>query len=105
MRRALFVTAAAALLAVPLARANGDPASDVLLTQPVYFPIDATLQDTPIASYYAPRFPELKRIGDPVAPGYYVAYFRKGEGALGRALNEALVLMLRNGEIVRIYRK
>jgi hypothetical protein len=46
MRRALFVTAAAALLAVPFARANGDPASDVLLTQPVYFPIDATLQDS-----------------------------------------------------------
>jgi hypothetical protein len=46
MRRALFVAAAAALLAVPFARANGDPASDVLLTQPVYFPIDATLQDS-----------------------------------------------------------
>jgi hypothetical protein len=31
---------------VPLARANGDPASDVLLTQPVFFPIDATLPDS-----------------------------------------------------------
>ena len=41
MRRALFVAVAAALLAVPLARANGDPASDVLLTQPVFFPFDA----------------------------------------------------------------
>ena len=46
MRRALFVAAAAALLAVPLARANGDPASDVLLTQPVFFPFDATLADS-----------------------------------------------------------
>lgn len=46
MRRALLVSAAAALLAVPLARANGDPASDVLLTEPVYFPIDATLSDS-----------------------------------------------------------
>ena len=46
MRRALLVSAAAALLAVPLARANGDPASDVLLTEPVYFPIDATLPDS-----------------------------------------------------------
>jgi hypothetical protein len=46
MRRALLVAAAAALLAVPLARANGDPASDVLLTQPVFFPIDATLPDS-----------------------------------------------------------
>ena len=46
MRRALLVSAAAALLAIPLARANGDPASDVLLTEPVYFPIDATLSDS-----------------------------------------------------------
>ena len=46
MRRALFVAVAAALLAVPLARANGDPASDVLLTQPVFFPFDATLADS-----------------------------------------------------------
>jgi hypothetical protein len=46
MRRALLVVAAAALLAVPLAHANGDPASDVLLTQPVFFPIDATLPDS-----------------------------------------------------------
>jgi hypothetical protein len=46
MRRALLVAAASALLAVPLAHANGDPASDVLLTQPVFFPIDATLPDS-----------------------------------------------------------
>jgi hypothetical protein len=36
MRRALVVVAAAALVAVPLARANGDPASDVLITNQVY---------------------------------------------------------------------
>jgi hypothetical protein len=36
MRRALVLAAALALLAVPPARANGDPASDVLITQPVY---------------------------------------------------------------------
>jgi hypothetical protein len=46
MRRALLVSAAVALLPVPLARANGDPASDVLLTQPVFFPFDATLADS-----------------------------------------------------------
>jgi hypothetical protein len=44
--RTLLVAAAAALVAVPVARANGDPASDVLLTQPVFFPIDATLPDS-----------------------------------------------------------
>jgi len=36
MRRALLAAAAAALVAVPLARANGDPASDVLITNQVY---------------------------------------------------------------------
>jgi hypothetical protein len=36
MRRALLATAAVGLLAVPAARANGDPASDVLITQQVF---------------------------------------------------------------------
>jgi hypothetical protein len=46
MRRALVLAAAAALLAVPAARANGDPASDVLLVQKVFFPVDAPLPDS-----------------------------------------------------------
>ena len=36
MRRLLLVAAAAALVAVPAAQANGDPASDVLLVNQVY---------------------------------------------------------------------
>jgi hypothetical protein len=36
MRRSLLAAAALALLAVPSARANGDPASDVLITQQVF---------------------------------------------------------------------
>lgn len=36
MRRALLAAAAAALVVVPAASANGDPASDVLLTQKVF---------------------------------------------------------------------
>jgi len=36
MRRLVLVAAAAALVAVPVARANGDPASDVLITNQVY---------------------------------------------------------------------
>ena len=46
MRRALLAAAVAALLAVPAAHANGDPASDVLLTQKIYFPLDAPLSDS-----------------------------------------------------------
>jgi hypothetical protein len=45
-RRALLLAAAAALLAVPAARANGDPASDFLLVNPVFFPNDAPLPDS-----------------------------------------------------------
>jgi polar amino acid transport system substrate-binding protein len=67
--------------------------------------LDATLQDTPVASFYAPRFPALRPVGEPVARGYYVMYVRKGEAALARALNEAIILMGRNGELERIYRK
>lgn len=67
--------------------------------------LDATLQDSPIASFYAPRFPGLALVGDPVAPGYYVIYVRKGETALLQALNEAIVLMSRNGDLETIYKK
>jgi His/Glu/Gln/Arg/opine family amino acid ABC transporter permease subunit len=67
--------------------------------------LGATIEDTPIASFYAPRFKALRRIGAPVQRGYYVIYVRKGETALLRALNEAIVLMERNGDLERIYRK
>ena len=67
--------------------------------------LDATLQDTPIAAFYGPRFPQLVPIGDPIAPGYYVMYVRKGEADLLKKLNEALVVLTRSGELERIYRK
>jgi hypothetical protein len=43
MRRCLVLAAAAALLAVPAADANGDPASDVLITQEVFLPFEAPI--------------------------------------------------------------
>ena len=67
--------------------------------------LDATLEDTPIATFYAPRFPALAPVGEPVSQGYYVIYVRKGETALLQALNEAIIQMSRDGEIERIYRK
>lgn len=67
--------------------------------------LDACVEDTPISTFYAPRFPMLHKVGEPVAPGYYVIYARKGETALIHAINEALVLMVRNGDLERIYRK
>ncbi len=67
--------------------------------------LDACVQDTPIATFYAPRFPALRPVGEPVSEGYYVILARKGDAALVRALNDAIVLLLRNGELERIYRK
>jgi His/Glu/Gln/Arg/opine family amino acid ABC transporter permease subunit len=67
--------------------------------------LDATLEDTPIAAFYAPRFPTLAPIAEPVSEGYYVIYVSKGETALLQALNEAIILMTRNGDLETIYRK
>ena len=67
--------------------------------------LDATLQDGPIAAFYGPRFPRLRNVGEPVAPGYYVIYVRKGERELVKALNEALIFLVRSGDLARIYRK
>jgi len=67
--------------------------------------LDATIQDTPVASFYASRFPALRRIDETVARGYYVIYVKRGETSLLQALNEAIVLMVRNGDLERIYRK
>jgi hypothetical protein len=43
MRRVLLAAAVLAVLAVPVARANGDPASDVLITQQVFLPAEAPI--------------------------------------------------------------
>jgi hypothetical protein len=43
MRRALLLIALLALAAVPGANANGDPASDVLITQQVFLPVEAPI--------------------------------------------------------------
>ena len=67
--------------------------------------LNGTLQDTPISAFYGPQFPELRKVGDPVAKGYYVMYARKGESQLTRKLNEAIILLIRNGELEKIYRK
>ena len=66
--------------------------------------LDATVQDTPIASYYAPRFPKLAAIDKPTGKGYYVIYVGKTELGLVRAVNEALLKLARTGELERIYR-
>ena len=46
MRRVVLVALAAALVAVPAAQANGDPASDVLITQQVFIPFEAPISSS-----------------------------------------------------------
>lgn len=65
--------------------------------------LDATLQDTPIAAFYGPRFPGLRAIGDPVGRGYYVILARRGDTSLSSALNDAIVRLARDGTLRRIY--
>ena len=69
--------------------------------------LDATLEDTPVTTFYAPRFPGLISIGPPVSTGYYVMYVKKEpqSASLLRAIDQALILMIRNGDLERIYRK
>jgi polar amino acid transport system substrate-binding protein len=67
--------------------------------------LDATLQDVPIAIHYGRDFPGLHGIGQPEAPGYYVAFVRKGDEALREALNAAIAKGLADGTLRRIYEK
>ncbi|MCC7382176.1 MAG: ABC transporter permease subunit [Deltaproteobacteria bacterium] len=67
--------------------------------------LDATVQDTPVLAFYGPRFPRLRALGAPVAPGFYVILARKGERALIHRVNTALLELLDRGELERIYRR
>jgi polar amino acid transport system substrate-binding protein len=67
--------------------------------------LDATVQDVPIAIHYGADFPGIHGVGQPVAPGYYVAYVRDGDERLRRRLNEAIASGLQDGTLKRIYEK
>lgn len=71
--------------------------------------LDATVQDMPTAGYYLPRdFPELKPVGEAIAPTeypYYVIFARRDDPELVRALNVAILKGLSDGTLRRIYEK
>lgn len=67
--------------------------------------LDATVQDVPIALYYAADFPGLHSVGAAVAPGYYVILTRKEDGALRDRLNQALRKGIQDGSLRQIYEK
>jgi polar amino acid transport system substrate-binding protein len=67
--------------------------------------LDALVQDVPIGVHYGPDFPGLHTVGEPLAPGYYVGYVRKGDEPLRAALNTAIQSAIDDGTLERLYRK
>jgi polar amino acid transport system substrate-binding protein len=67
--------------------------------------LDATVQDMPVAVFYGHDFPGLRKVGEPVAPGYYVALVRRSDERLRGKLNEALLKAMNDGTLQRIYDK
>lgn len=67
--------------------------------------VDATLQDLPIVTFYEAQHPKLKRLGEPLAPGYYVIFTREADAALVKALNDAIVESWRDGSFPQILAK
>ena len=67
--------------------------------------LDALVQDVPIGTFYGPDFPGLHTVGEPQAPGYYVAYVRKGDETLRQTLNAAIQSAIDDGTLERLYKK
>ncbi|RYZ61887.1 MAG: transporter substrate-binding domain-containing protein, partial [Proteobacteria bacterium] len=66
--------------------------------------LDATVQDTPIVTFYGSRFPALERVDAPVGTGSYVALFRRGDTELRARFDQVVRGALASGELERIYR-
>ena len=67
--------------------------------------LDATVQDNAAASYYHGEYKNLRQLGDPARPGFYVIYYRKTERELGTQLDAAIAEGLRSGALESIYKK
>jgi His/Glu/Gln/Arg/opine family amino acid ABC transporter permease subunit len=55
------------------------------------------VQDLPIVTFYERRFPQLRRLGEPVEPGFYVGLTRSEDQTLLRALNAAILACWEDG--------
>lgn len=65
--------------------------------------LDATVADSPAATFYADRFTKLEPAGQPAGRGYYVIYLRPKDERLRDALNAGLKRLFESGELRRIY--
>lgn len=64
--------------------------------------VDATLQDLPIVTFYQQRFPLLRRLGEPLEPGYYVVLARQQDRPLIAAINRAILDCYQDGSFPRV---
>src|SRR5262249_31326333 len=70
--------------------------------------LDATVQDNVAALYYVRQkhgYEDLRMVGAPVEPGYYVMFLRPGDTELRERLNGALRVALQDGSLRRLYEK
>ncbi len=67
--------------------------------------MDATVQDSPAATYFLREVPELKAAGEPRKPGFYVIYLRKSDPELLRQIDAAIGDGFKDGTLRRIYHK
>ncbi|HWQ34504.1 MAG TPA: ABC transporter substrate-binding protein/permease [Blastocatellia bacterium] len=67
--------------------------------------LDAVLNDYPIAVYYSKPNPKLKFTGPPIERVLYGIGLRKGDDALLKQINEALLALMKSGELQQIYEK
>jgi polar amino acid transport system substrate-binding protein len=67
--------------------------------------VDATLQDLPIVTFYEARFPALRRLDQPVEPGFYVVLARKEDQRLVTALNRAILDCYQDGSFPAVLKR
>ncbi len=67
--------------------------------------LDAVLMDWPIAVYYSKPNPKLKFTGSTIEQIQYGICLRKDDAVLLKEVNQALVTLVKSGELRRIYEK
>jgi polar amino acid transport system substrate-binding protein len=67
--------------------------------------LDAVLMDVPIAAWYAGPNSKLQNTGPPLAEGTYAAGFRKDSPELQQKIDQAIVTLVRSGELEMIYKR
>jgi polar amino acid transport system substrate-binding protein len=65
--------------------------------------LDATVQDSTAAAYFLGVTPQLKAVGTPRKPGFYVIYLRKNDEELLRGIDAAIEEGLKDGTLKAIY--